>query len=87
MFKEELTKKLKELRVNGTTQIVAKLNNQKIEVKLFQINDVEFIAVTCPSFVLKTYPTVNNNRVNNIIKDLETSLKGIELELNNAMFV
>lgn len=87
-MKENILKKIKEMRIGGFDNFKLQCSKYIIEFRLFQISNVVFLAVSGGGVTLNTYFINELTRYEDIIKDIEYSVfKGIDLNIKDSKFI
>jgi len=87
-MKENILKKIKEMRIGGLNRFKLQCGEHTIEFKLFEINNIVFLAVSGGGVALNTYFINSITRYNDIIDDIEIHVfKGVDLSINDSRFI
>lgn len=87
-MKENILKKIKEMRIGGLSNFRLQCSGYVIEFKIFQIRNIVFLAVSGGGVSLNTYFINELTKYEDIIKDIEYSVfKGIDLLIEDSNFI
>jgi hypothetical protein len=87
-MKENILRKIKQLKIGETNRFKLQCGEQIIEFRLFEINKIVFLAVSGGGISLSTYFINNITKYEDIIDDVEIHVfKGIDLTINDCRFI
>lgn len=87
-MKENILKKIKEMRIGGTNKFKMKCEEHIIEFRLFEIKNIVFLAVSGGGVALSTYFINSITKYDDVINDIEIHVfKGVDLSINNSRFI
>lgn len=89
MIKENLTRKIQSMEIGGCSRFSMTNEKYLIEFRLFEINKVEFLAVSGAGVSLLTFFKYNiNDDIDYVMKEINNAVfKGIDLNIEESRFI